>query len=174
MPRKNLPYVNSYKDRTGKMRYYLRRPGLPQIPLPGRPGSREFMRAYHWTLAPPVKPAKVSLTPRTGQVYYLSDGETVKIGYTKDWDERKKKYKTHSGRDVVLLAIHPGYRADETELHRRFKVYRKRGDWFYPGDPILEHIKKIVDEQSCLTDSDEVTNANLSDCIKTTFEASHL
>lgn len=52
-----LRYVNRYRDRTGKLRHYLRQPGKKAVPLPGIPGSREFMDAYHLALdsveAPP-------------------------------------------------------------------------------------------------------------------------
>src|SRR5262245_28478848 len=39
-------YVHAYIDRHGKPRYYLRRPGCKQVPLPGLPWSPEFMEAY--------------------------------------------------------------------------------------------------------------------------------
>jgi enterobacteria phage integrase len=46
-----LPYVQEYKDRTGKVRRYLRRPGFKRVPLPGTPGSSRFMAAYEAGLA---------------------------------------------------------------------------------------------------------------------------
>ena len=46
-----LPYVLSYHDRHGKLRRYFRRAGVKRIALPGRPGSPEFMLAYHAALA---------------------------------------------------------------------------------------------------------------------------
>ena len=41
-----LDYVKEYRDRHGKVRRYLRHKGKPSIPLPGLPGSDEFMAAY--------------------------------------------------------------------------------------------------------------------------------
>lgn len=41
-----LPYIDHFKDRHGTTRYYFRRPGGKRTPLPGYPGSDEFMRAY--------------------------------------------------------------------------------------------------------------------------------
>lgn len=41
-----LRYVDSFVDRTGKARHYFRRPKGKRIPLPGLPGSSEFMAAY--------------------------------------------------------------------------------------------------------------------------------
>jgi enterobacteria phage integrase len=51
-----LQYVKEYRDRTGKVRRYLRHHGKPVIPLPGLPGSKEFMAAYEAGLAITQKP----------------------------------------------------------------------------------------------------------------------
>lgn len=45
------PHVHAFKDRHGHVRYYLRKPGLPRVTLPGLPYSPEFMAAYHAGLA---------------------------------------------------------------------------------------------------------------------------
>ena len=42
----NLPFVQQFSDRHGKVRRYFRRPGSKRIPLPGQPGSTEFMAVY--------------------------------------------------------------------------------------------------------------------------------
>jgi hypothetical protein len=63
MTRIRLPYVNEYHDRHGKLRRYFRRPGSRAIPLPGLPGSIEFMTAYQAAIAvkapPPASPKHV-------------------------------------------------------------------------------------------------------------------
>jgi len=41
-----LRFVKAYVDRHGRARHYLRRPGHKLVPLPGLPGSPEFMAAY--------------------------------------------------------------------------------------------------------------------------------
>jgi site-specific recombinase XerD len=41
-----IPYVNTYSDRHGKVRHYFRKRGHKAVPLPGIPGSAEFMAAY--------------------------------------------------------------------------------------------------------------------------------
>jgi integrase len=46
-----LRYVQAFRDRHGKQRYYFRRPGSERLPLPGLPGSVEFMAAYQAALA---------------------------------------------------------------------------------------------------------------------------
>jgi integrase len=63
MTRIKLKYVNEYVDRHGKIRRYFRRPGCRAVPLPGLPGSIEFMSAYQAALAvvspPPPSPKHV-------------------------------------------------------------------------------------------------------------------
>jgi integrase len=46
MSKITLPYVHEYRDRHGKIRRNYRRRGLPNVQLPGLPGSPEFMAAY--------------------------------------------------------------------------------------------------------------------------------
>ena len=63
MARIRLKYVNEYRDRHGRVRRYFRRPGCRAIPLPGLPGSIEFMQAYQAALSivspPPPSPKHV-------------------------------------------------------------------------------------------------------------------
>jgi integrase len=42
-----LQFVHEYQDRHGHVRRYFRQRGKPLIPLPGSPGSPEFMTAYN-------------------------------------------------------------------------------------------------------------------------------
>jgi integrase len=46
-----LKYVHTYIDRLGKRRHYARLPGRRKVPLPGFPGSADFMTAYQAALA---------------------------------------------------------------------------------------------------------------------------
>jgi integrase len=46
MARIDLPYVQRFTDRHGKLRHYFRRPGRKTVSLPGNPGSDEFLTAY--------------------------------------------------------------------------------------------------------------------------------
>ncbi|MGF7162264.1 integrase [Rhodoligotrophos appendicifer] len=57
-----LKYIHKFRDRHNEMRYYFRRNGI-RTPLPGLPGSKEFMDAYAVALkdqpAPKVDPRPV-------------------------------------------------------------------------------------------------------------------
>lgn len=46
MAKIEIPYVQRFKDRHGKIRHYFRKPGCKRVALPGQPGSQEFMEAY--------------------------------------------------------------------------------------------------------------------------------
>jgi hypothetical protein len=59
MTRIRLPYIHSFRDRHGKVRHYARPPRRKQVPLPGTPGSGEFMSAYQAALAGLKTPDKI-------------------------------------------------------------------------------------------------------------------
>lgn len=51
-----LPHVHRFRDRHGRMRFYLRLPGRPKVALPGDPEAPEFVTAYHAAMAAPPPP----------------------------------------------------------------------------------------------------------------------
>jgi integrase len=61
-----LKYVNGFRNpdrKSQRVRYYFRRRGTKAIPLPGLPGSEEFMAAYHAALATmPDKPSEIGVS----------------------------------------------------------------------------------------------------------------
>jgi hypothetical protein len=54
MTRIKLPFIHEYRDRHGKLRRYVRRPGSRRVALPGLPGSPEFMQAYQDAMSGPA------------------------------------------------------------------------------------------------------------------------
>ena len=81
MARINLPGINSFRDRHGKLRCYFRRKGCKAVPLPGVPGSPEFVAAYQAELDKAPQPVEIGASRTTpGSVealvvsYYKSDG----------------------------------------------------------------------------------------------------
>lgn len=55
MSKVRMPYIDHFKDRHGRVRYYFRRPGGKRTPLPGTPGSAAFMAAYKEAESEPVE-----------------------------------------------------------------------------------------------------------------------
>jgi hypothetical protein len=101
---KPYKYINSYRDRHGKVRNYFRRArGYPQIPLPDRVDTAQFERAYKAALAssPEVaqKRAIVQRTraedsslrheqPKAGVYLLLVDGEITYVGSSRNMPKR--------------------------------------------------------------------------------------
>jgi integrase len=73
MTRIRLQYVNAFHDRHGRLRHYFRRPGSKSVPLPGLPGSTEFMESYQTALAGKAAPRMEIGASRTvaGTVQWL-------------------------------------------------------------------------------------------------------
>jgi integrase len=59
----DLPYVDAFRDRHGKARYYFRRKGK-RVKLPGEPGSQDFVAAYNAALE--AKPVVQITTAKAG------------------------------------------------------------------------------------------------------------
>jgi integrase len=69
MTKIRLHYVHEYRDRHGKLRRYVRRPGSRRVALPGLPGSPEFMQAYQDATSGPVLRASA---PKPGTLASLA------------------------------------------------------------------------------------------------------
>ena len=78
-----------------------------------------------------------------GVIYYVEVGSHIKIGWTSDLTKRMRSYPPNSR----LLASHPGLRADETQVHRKFAAWRSHGaEWYVLAPVLLDHIKRVVAE----------------------------
>jgi integrase len=56
----DLEYVQGFKDRHGKQRFYFRRRGYKRVALKGEPGSVEFAKSYAKAKGEGVRPDKVA------------------------------------------------------------------------------------------------------------------
>ena len=83
-------------------------------------------------------------------VYFIQAGKEpkVKIGITNSIDNRLKQLQTGCPYPLNILAIIPGGRKKEKELHKRFEKYSEIGEWFsLSGD-----LQDFVDKLRSLTD----------------------
>jgi integrase len=82
----DLLYVNSFRDRHGRWRYYFRRKGAKAVALPGHPGSVEFIAEYSRCLE--QKPSvAVALRSKPGTLdalreMYFASAEFANLGPT--------------------------------------------------------------------------------------------
>lgn len=73
-----------------------------------------------------------------GWVYFISDGEAIKIGWSPNPHTRKKALATGNPRPLKVLAQIPGSIRDEKLLHLLLAPYRIRtdGEWFRAEKPL--------------------------------------
>jgi integrase len=67
-----LKHVHRFRDRHGTVRHYLRIPGRKAVALPGEPGSRAFLAAYHAAMQAPTpapQPAAGTLNALAASYY---------------------------------------------------------------------------------------------------------
>jgi hypothetical protein len=91
-------------------------------------------------------------TPRVrskkeGHVYFIQGEITknIKIGFSDDPKIRIKGHQTGSGEKLDLLKAVKGCKADETEIHNKFKHLKIRGEWFRPEKELFEYIETCKD-----------------------------
>jgi hypothetical protein len=71
-------------------------------------------------------------------VYFISDGQLIKIGYSKNVNKRIKQLSTGNGRKLFLLGTIDGDKNREKEIHKQFKS--SNGEWFTVTDDLLSFI----------------------------------
>ncbi len=113
LPRMKSPkHVHGYVDRHGRARFYLRRKGQPQIPLPGLPWSPQFTAVYEAALsAEPTKTIAVANRIRKGTVAALVHSYLNSITFGELAGETKRTRKNilnnfskeHGDKPVALL-----------------------------------------------------------------------
>ena len=82
---------------------------------------------------------------RTQRVYFISDGELVKIGVSVDPFSRLAELQVANGRPLVLLGDIPGGTKIERALHKRFARLRRGGEWFEAASSLLDYIQGTRD-----------------------------
>jgi hypothetical protein len=76
-----------------------------------------------------------------GWIYYVLVGERVKIGWTTDVKKRLLQYPP----DSPLLAMHPGTKATERDMHVKFAGSRAAGrEWFLDTPELRRHIDDVI------------------------------
>lgn len=67
----------------------------------------------------------------------------IKIGYAADPHLRFKGYLGSSPLQLRLVAILPGERREEADLHARFDDHRQHCEWFEPGASLIAFVNEI-------------------------------
>lgn len=79
----------------------------------------------------------------SGKVYFLTEGNHIKIGYTtQSIEARIQQLNTGSVQNIYLLGWIYGDKKREQELHQQFANSRVRfnGEWFNPTEDLIKFI----------------------------------
>lgn len=58
------------------------------------------------------------------------DRDLLKIGYTEDPPRRFKEIRNANNNRIEFIGFIPGTKTNEAILHRQFKAYRRKLEWF--------------------------------------------
>lgn len=78
-------------------------------------------------------------------VYFITDGNYIKIGYTKNnVKKRLKQLQTSSPNKLFILGYIEGDKDTEKKIHKMFynSIIRINGEWFSPTQDILDYINE--------------------------------
>lgn len=98
-----------------------------------------------------------------GFVYFISNGEAVKIGYSADPAKRFQSLQTSQPGTLVLLGTIAGNRELERELHTRFADRRRVGEWFTADDVLIGAIEGLIANPPTIPSKRDRTRARLED-----------
>lgn len=92
----------------------------------------------------PVSPeVRHHLHAITGFVYFISDGEAVKIGFSAIPESRMTNLQGGSPRDLKMLGKFPASLDNEQALHRKYKPSWIRGEWFRLDKDVMALIEAL-------------------------------
>ena len=63
-------------------------------------------------------------------IYFITDGDNVKIGSTHDLKRRLSSLQTGNSKKLTILDYIEAPRKTEKEIHMYYKKYHVRGEWF--------------------------------------------
>lgn len=83
-------------------------------------------------------------------IYFFTDGEFIKIGFSTNWQQRLSGLQTANPRELTVLAVYPGSHAEEFSLHEHFAACRVRpgNEWFRDCEAIRDYI--AANKERCL------------------------
>jgi hypothetical protein len=87
---------------------------------------------------------RIPIVTKEGWIYFVRgyDG-MIKIGWARDVERRLVALQISSPVELVAMRVIRGPMADETKLHKRFAYLHVRGEWFKPGEELVEYIRKL-------------------------------
>lgn len=89
-------------------------------------------------------------------VYYLTDGEAIKIGYASCPRRRRASLQSGNTRELVLLAVEPSSLGRERRVHSALRPSRFGAggkEWFLPSTAVIKQVYacRLANPISCKT-----------------------
>ena len=76
-------------------------------------------------------------------IYFVKQGDYVKIGYTNTFKRRLNQLQTSSPVKLEVLALIKGDKSDEKNFHDAFKHINANGEWFLYNDEIERFVDSL-------------------------------
>ena len=83
------------------------------------------------------------MTGNSGYVYFVWDGEAIKIGFAMEPIKRLAGLRSSRSSELKMLGAIAAHRHMEKMLHHRFVHLKIRGEWFQPGEDLLDMIEDL-------------------------------
>ncbi len=80
---------------------------------------------------------------KRGFVYFITDGEAMKIGFSHWPEKRIGDLQVGHSKPLSIVASFAGYMHEEQELHRRFSSLCVQGEWFAPAQELTDFIAEL-------------------------------
>lgn len=98
--------------------------------------------------APPIRRAKIKssskpMNRKRGFIYFVTDGDFIKIGWSKNWKKRVAILQVSNPKPLSVLGVCTGTPLAENWLHQCFESYRINGEWHRNHPDILGYIAEM-------------------------------
>lgn len=104
----------------------------------------ELLRQRINGAAPKRERRRGERSDRWSYLYFIGDGQAIKIGRAVNIERRLRSLRTAQHRDLAVLAAVPVHVSTEAAVHRRFSHLRIKGlEWFRPEPELLDFIERV-------------------------------
>jgi hypothetical protein len=92
---------------------------------------------------------------RFGRVYFVTNGDAIKIGFAKNLARRMSGLQVGSHVPLWLIGSYAARQSKEKEFHRRLKDRRLVGEWFEIHGDVFELIQELEVKRGWIEGDDE-------------------
>lgn len=92
---------------------------------------------------------------RFGRVYFVTNGDAIKIGFARDVKRRLRGLQVSFHVPLLLLGSIAAKQSKEREFHERLKHLRLGGEWFEIHDDVFKLIEELEVKRGWIEGEDE-------------------